>query len=501
MCYICYIRYKKGKNMAKLEKFLLGTMLVGGLTFGASSCSSKNKDSKEDETEIKAKNQKDATYGDFKKRMQQLTPQLMVETILAEGAEFDDKGLCKPHSKKLNNGKQDKWTHGFGITQLDGKPVTGKTRHITVKEAYEKSVDFYENVETYYFMWCYEIGIDGLCIDTKEKALGLADVMYNAYTSCIEDKNSTTHCNRNQKLRDLYEMYGDTVNAEQVKAIFAEYPIKGNYSFYNALNGGTAEDWANTLGNFCAEQGGIYWRRWLQGQIAMGNITYKDLLDLPIKSMYEFWCLVGKDKSVFFKTNEDGSATVNPEGLKKFKEWIKNPVTKEGKPNTNKTVRQIINSVNPEIIKSIEKATFDAPVQDTYFVLFEQIRQQYSCNAQNDTSYTAYKNGDYDKALKAGKSALQLAETNKQKGAANYNIGISYMELGKYNKAVHYLEQSLAHNETPAGKTALETAKQKQSERSDKRGKTAKGILIGAGIAGAAIYGRKKYLAYNQRQR
>ena len=135
--------------MAKLEKFLLGTMLVGGLTFGASSCSSKNKDSKEDETEIKAKNQKDATYGDFKKRMQQLTPQLMVETILAEGAEFDDKGLCKPHSKKLNNGKQDKWTHGFGITQLDGKPVTGKTRHITVKEAYEKSVDFYENVETY----------------------------------------------------------------------------------------------------------------------------------------------------------------------------------------------------------------------------------------------------------------------------------------------------------------------------------------------------------------
>ena len=38
--------------MAKLEKFLLGTMLVGGLTFGASSCSSKNKDSKEDETEI-----------------------------------------------------------------------------------------------------------------------------------------------------------------------------------------------------------------------------------------------------------------------------------------------------------------------------------------------------------------------------------------------------------------------------------------------------------------
>ena len=124
-----------------------------------------------------------------------------------------------------------------------------------------------------------------------------------------------------------------------------------------------------------------------------------------------------------------------------------------------------------------------------------------SADALNDSSYTAYKNGDYEKAVKAGKDALKVAQTDKQKGAANYNIGIAYTELGKYNKAVHYLEQSLAHNQTNPGKTALETAKQKQAERSKKRGKTAKGILIGAGIAGAAIYGRKKYASYNQHQR
>lgn len=484
--------------MTNLEKFLLGTMLVGGLALGVPGCSSKNKDAKEDKKEIKAKNQQNITYGDFKMRMRQITPEVMLCVILTEATEFDNNGLCKPYRKKLNNGQWDKWTIGFGLTELDGKPVNENTRHITIQEAYEKSVKFFEDIETYYFMWCYEIGIDGLHIDTKEKALGLADIMYNSNTSCIENKFDTNHCDRNEELRKLYKEHGDNVTAKQVKAIFAKHPIKGNYSFYKALDGGTVKDWANTLGGFCAEKGGIYWRRWLQGQIATGNVTYKDLLDLPIGSMYEFWCIIGQKKSALFDTNKDGDITVNPDGLEKFKQWVKNPVTKEGIYNPNKTVRQILNSIDSDLVSKIEQGkSISAGYSNT--ISFDVVQKTYTCNELNDSSYIAYKNGDYDKAVKAGKNALNVAKTEKQKGAANYNIGISYLEKGNYNKAVHYLEQSLAHNETSAGKDALKNAQDKRAKRRNKT--TAFLIIGGCAVAAATIYGRKKYIARKQGHR
>ena len=485
------------KNI-RLKNFLFGTAMVSGFALGAASCSQKDKDNS---TQTETTQQTYSTYGDFKKRMQELTPQVMLETILAEGVELDDKGLCKPYRKKLSDGTWDKWTIGFGLTYLDGEPVTGNTRHITLKEAWEKSVNFYENEETYFFMWCYEIGIDSLNINTQEKALGLASVMYNTNTSCIENKNDKDHCNRNQKLRDLYKMYGDTVTTDQVRAVFAQYPVKNNYSFCKALNGGTTEDWANTLGNFCAEKGGIYWRRWLQGQIAMGNITYKDLLDLPIGSMYEFWRIIGADKSALFDTNPDGSAVVNPNGIKKFKQWVKNPVTKEGLPNNHTTVRQLLNSINPELVYQAEHGMFNPSDLDIYFMDFEEIKHKYSCNAQNDTSYIAYQNGDYDKALDAGKNALQMAETNKQKGAATYNIGISYLAKGKYDKAKKYLTQSNAYNKTKAAEDALKSVQEKRQERNKKAGRDiCLALTIGAAI-GAVANKRKKYIMQRQNNR
>ena len=490
----------------KLNKLLFGAGVLGGLALGASSCSSNKSDDKEEaKTEVKAKEQQDATYGDFKKRMQQITPLVMVQTILIEGAEFDDNGLCKPYSKRLNNGKKDKWTHGFGITQMDGKAVTKNTRHITVQEAWEKSVDFYENVETYYFMWCYEIGIDGLYIDTQEKALGFADVMYNANTSCIENKNSTTHCERNEKLRDLYEKYGDNVNAEQVKEVFAKYPIRGNYSFYKALNGGTTEDWANSLGGFCAEGGGIYWRRWLQGQLAMGNITYKDLLDLPMKSMYEFWCVVGKNKSALFNTNNDGTITVKPEALKKFKEWAKNPVDKNGNKITCETVRQLINSIDPTIVSKIENGDYvwqdvSGGKSSTYVILPANEDKTVNVDSLNDESLYAYQAENYDKSLQDAALALKFAQTNKQRGAAHFNKGMAYMGMCKYGRAKDCFEKSLAENKTKAAQDQLNIAQEKLSEKRKKSGKVALGLGLGLLGVGAIYGGRKYYLAQQQKK-
>ena len=107
--YCVHVKQQKERKMnEKLNKLLFGAGVLGGLALGASSCSSNKSDDKEEaKTEVKAKEQQDATYGDFKKRMQQITPLVMVQTILIEGAEFDDNGLCKPYSKRLTAKKTD----------------------------------------------------------------------------------------------------------------------------------------------------------------------------------------------------------------------------------------------------------------------------------------------------------------------------------------------------------------------------------------------------------
>ena len=125
-----------------------------------------------------------------------------------------------------------------------------------------------------------------------------------------------------------------------------------------------------------------------------------------------------------------------------------------------------------------------------------------SARALNDSSYIAYKNGDYATALKAGQSALKLATDSLQLRAANYNIGISYSATGKYNKAVRYLKQSLAYEETKPAQKALQEAQQKRDERSKNRRKTAGKIALGFGLGFAgAVIARKKFLAQRQKHK
>ena len=86
---------------------------------------------------------------------------------------------------------------------------------------------------------------------------------------------------------------------------------------------------------------------------------------------------------------------------------------------------------------------------------------------------------------------MQYAETNKQRGAACYNIGITYMELGKYGMAVKFLEQSVAVNKTRAAEQALSIAKDRQNQKRKKTtGAAAATVLLGGA---AAIYLRRRY--------
>lgn len=479
----------------KTFRNVLFGMLMGGLLLTGPACSrqkGKNGDKEEPKKEIKK--QEVETFQNFKERMHPLTQSVLLETVLAEGTEFDDQGLCKPYRKKIKkNGKWvwDKWTIGFGLTELDGKPVTKNTRHITVQEALEKSAEFLENKETYFFMWCYEIGMDGLNIDTDGKALCLASIIYNAGTKLIEKPTNTNHCDRNAELRKLYAQYGGSVTVDQVKALFAKYPIVDPTSFGKVLNGGSVKQWADALGGFTAEGGGIYWRRWLEGQLAMGNITPEDLLDVPYLGMTDFYRWAGNNKAVFFE-KKDGVLHVNPSALSKFKEWIKKPVDRYGHKITRKTLRQMLNNADLSGVAQAENQNSGVtPNQDTGTVDLNGDFGQYSCDELNDISYIAYMDGDYETALDAGKAALKVAETNKQRGAAAYNIGITYLAMEKYEKAVHYLRLSLAENKTKAAEDALQQAIQK---RNDVRTNYGVGVGIGLGLVatGFALGRRKK---------
>lgn len=129
---------RKTKELGnKTKKTIFGLATLGLLTGGgiagakiAQNTRSKNRDKDKTEestpTEI-SEQQTEQTFADFKNRMHSLTPVIMMETMLVEGVKLDENGLCKPYQDSKGI-----WTIGFGLTSLDGKPVTQNTRHITI---------------------------------------------------------------------------------------------------------------------------------------------------------------------------------------------------------------------------------------------------------------------------------------------------------------------------------------------------------------------------------
>lgn len=439
--------------MAKLEKFLLGTMLVSGLTLGAAGCSSKNKDSKEDKTEAEAK----AKNAEIK--VSDYATVAEYNAALFESCRSDIKFALAfaENYYPFIYWCGEAWTTGHGLTIL------------------------YNSDGTY----------TKVTKDTKVPTLTESDIFKGRYL---------TH----EILPDIKNCISVPVDENTlIAACVLRYCIGGknfkNSSFVKQLNNGkTGAELAKTLTGW-RQQKGVPNRCYFFAALMAGEITYSDLLDLRAEGCYKLaW------QDIFVYSNKEPKC--DKDG---FYEWdfskVKRNLAKAKQPRQVKlnigdkktaTVDcQLVKEIVPDYVwQDVQKHTNQDKSSTVDFVAV-------SADALNDSSYVAYKNGDYKKAVNAGKDALKVAETDKQKGAANYNIGIAYTELGKYNKAVHYLEQSLAHNQTNPGKQALKTAQEKQSKRSEKRGKTAKGILIGAGITGAAIYGRKKYASYNQYQR
>ena len=413
-------KHSNSKN--KLKKILFGIATLG-LTFGgvkfAKFIGNKNRDKKE------VVKEKKESFKDFKTRMAPLTPAIMMETILTEGVKLDNIGLCEPYKDSKGI-----WTIGFGLTQLDGEPVTKNTRHITMHEAWEKSVAFYEKQETYFFMWCYEIGMNGLDINNTGKALCLASIIYNSGTNIIENPDDKAyHCNRNTELRALYKKLGDNVTANQVAELFVKYPIKHPTSFGVVLDSGTAKDWANALGGFTAEGGGIYWRRWLEGQMAMGNITPKDLLDLPVFGMSDFWYRIGAKKSALFTKQKGGKWSINPSALDKFRQFAKNPLDKKGNKITRSTLRQIVQEIDSSAIGKVENAKLNSVKKTKAAASYIKEKS----NIDYNTALKSFKNGDYKSAATG---FTELLKTNPDDALLWNDLAASYNNLGEYEHAL-----------------------------------------------------------------
>ena len=429
--------------MANLKKFFLGTVLAGGLVVGAPSCSSNDKDDKNnDKQKTEVKTTKD-------------TKTICDENVaLFENCRSDIKfalALCENYYPYIY-WCGEAWTAGNGLTVLynaDGTwtKVTKNTKVPTIAES-----DLYEGRYL-----TYDI---------------LPDIEKRITASM--DKNTL------------------------IAACVLRYCIGGtnfkNSSFVKELNAGkTGAELAKTLTGW-RQQKGVPNRCYFFAALIAGKIEYADLLDLRAEGCYN---LTWNDIFVYSK----GKPVVDKDG---FYEWdfskIKQNLQKAKQPKQTQ-----LNLGNKKHVvvdcKLIKEIVPDYVWQDVINNLNQkQSKTVYfadvSARALNDSSYIAYKNGDYTKALKTGQSALEFATDSAQTGAANYNIGISYTATGKYNKAVRYLKQSLAYNKTNAAAKALQEAKQKRAEKRKKAGKYVLGF--GLGFAGAAVV-RKKYLAQKHR--
>lgn len=266
------------------------------------------------------------TYGAYLERVQPIIPYLIADLIAKEGVHVDSTtGLHTPYldSKGIP-------TIGFGSTVLkDGTKVTMKTKPITNDEAFELA-RWHLGDETFFIMYCYDVAMDDVDINTTQEALSMASVMYNAASKLIEDKNDKNHRERFARLRNDLEQYGHALPDSLVQQRFAELPVRSHESFGDAwLAGAPKEVLADKLGNYLAGGRGLQWRRWMEAGLLTGEITPQMLLDSPVNGIYAFYQRMGCKKECFF-TGKAPNRHVNRETYALFRQWLANPVDKDG---------------------------------------------------------------------------------------------------------------------------------------------------------------------------
>ena len=120
-----------------------------------------------------AEQEAQGTYRAFLNKIRPITPFIIADLIAKEGVHLDEHGLHKPYRDSKGVA-----TIGFGSTVLkDGSRVTMDTAPITTEEAYELARWHLEEAETYFVLYCYDVGLQNVDVNTTSEAFGMSSIM------------------------------------------------------------------------------------------------------------------------------------------------------------------------------------------------------------------------------------------------------------------------------------------------------------------------------------
>ena len=282
----------------------------------------------------KSKQVKQNTYAAYKEKLRPIIPWLIAQLIAVEGVKMEN-NMHVPYK----DGKGI-WTIGFGSTYLkDGSHVTKNTPPITTKEAYDLALWHIEEKETFFNLYCYSVADKSLTVRNTGEAFGLSSIIYNSGTKFIEEQDEQNQKLRNAVLREEYEKYGEEISDSTVKEVFDKYPIVKKASFGKAwIDSHDPQDMAKAIGLYMKDGAGMHWRRWLEAGLITGDINPQDLLECPIKGMFDFYIYIGggekqKGKFALWRKTKDGIAPIKST-YAEFRQWLKNPQRLDPKTDT-----------------------------------------------------------------------------------------------------------------------------------------------------------------------
>lgn len=385
------------------------------------------------------------TFAEYQEKLGAVTPWMIAELIAAEGVHMNDQGLHTPYK----DGKGI-WTIGFGSTRLkDGKRVTGNTPPITTEEAYELARWHLEEHETFFDLYCYSVADPKLTVRNTGEAFGLISVVYNSGTKFIEEESDRNHRERFALLRQEYDKYGAAIPDSVVAELFEKYPIQKKAAFGRAwIDSHKPQDMADAIGLYMADGAGMHWRRWLEAGLITGDINPKDLLECPIKGMYDFYIYMGggsgknqKGKFALWKNTATG-LTPDKSTYTEFKQWLLNPMQLDvstGKliPITRKKVKDYLPD---DILQECLNGRCEIGVVQHKTKHEEQIQKETYVIGYDDyyaTAINAYKQGDYESAIKILES---LSSDNPDNALLHNDLALMYNKIGEYDKAIRHAQ-------------------------------------------------------------
>ncbi len=390
------------KAAARLQLWMVYSLFTGMVIGGTKIAQYNNDDGSIKDNYVEHTVKRTLSFKEFKETLKPVTPLLITDLISKEGVKLLDvnnkkekalyesvckkKGLNpanKPHLHKPYKDSENNWTIGFGSTVLkDGTHVNRYTEPITDEEAYELARWHIEDYETYPLLYWYYVYDNDLLLNTTNEAVGMGSIFYNTANKLVENPRNKNNKERFEELRQYRDgkngkmCYGANIPDSIILDCFARYPITGSRSFGDEwLNHQSPDEIANSLSGYFLEGGGIFWRRWLEAGLLSGQIDPYDLLDCPANGCADFFKFMGgykKDntirKQILWQETDHGWEPI-PSTYAAFKEWLRNPKTRDNKgnigniPNTRERVKDFL---PPEILEGLRNNKYSIYQQLQY---------------------------------------------------------------------------------------------------------------------------------------